>query len=374
MQLPIEHIDDVLPHIPNNVGIVVSERPDVRIIDYVFTTDATFATPMARECRGLKFALDGSILARPLHKFFNIGEQQSAADIDWTQPHVVLDKLDGSMVHPCFLSERLTFMTRMGESGQAKAALDHADEAVLRLSRDLLLEGMTPVFEFTSPDHRVVLAYPETSLTLIAVRETVSGTYLSHAELARLAERYCVPLVAQLGRVEDAMAFIARGRSLTDVEGYVIAFEDGHRVKLKADAYVLRHRALAGVSKERNLLEWIVKDAIDDVLPLLSDDIAQQVAAYRNQVYQALDRHVAALAEFAQQHSALPRKEIAFAAREKLDQRLHGALFAMLDGNDGREAVKRLLAWASRSDPRMDSVRDLFDLKWDGTDLVFEQG
>ncbi len=372
MQLRIEHIDDVLPHLPSDVGIVVSDRPEVRIIDYVFTTDATFATAVARECRGLKFAPDGRILARPLHKFFNIGEKQSAGEIDWSQPHVILDKLDGSMIHPCFLGERLTFMTRMGESRQAKAALAQADEAVLRLSRDLLTEGMTPVFEFTSPDHRVVLAYPETSLTLIAVRETVSGTYLSHAELVRLAERYGVPLVAQFGRVDDAMSFIAKGRSLIDVEGYVIAFEDGHRVKLKADAYVLRHRALAGVSKERNLLEWIVKDAIDDVLPLLSDDIAQQVADYRDQVFHAVDQHVMALADFAELHSALSRKEVAIAAREKLDQRLHGALFAMLDGKDAREAVKRLLAWASRSDPRMDSVRGLFSMRWDGADVVVD--
>ncbi len=374
MQVRIEHIDDVLPHIPQDVGIIVSERPDLRIIDYVFTTDATFPTPMAQECRGLKFAPDGRILARPLHKFFNIGERQSASEIDWSQPHVVLDKLDGSMIHPCFLGERLTFMTRMGESEQAKTALSHADAATLQLCRDLLTAGMTPVFEFTSPDNRVVLAYAEPKLTLIAVRETVSGAYLDHAELARLAARYGVPLVAQFGAVEDAVDFIAKGRGLTDVEGYVIAFEDGHRVKLKADAYVLRHKALAGVSKERNLLEWIAKDAIDDVLPLLADDVAARVEDYRDQVFQAVERQVAAVDDFAAQHASLPRKEIAFAAREKLDQRLHGALFAMLDGKDSRDAVRRLLTWASRSDPRMESVRDLFDMTWDGSDLLIEAG
>lgn len=374
MQVRIENIDDVLPHIPQDVGIVVTERPGVRIIDYVFTTEATFPTPMAQECRGLKFAPDGRILARPLHKFFNIGERQSVTEIDWSQPHVVLDKLDGSMIHPCFLGERLTFMTRMGESQHAKTALSHADAAVLKLCRDLLTAGMTPIFEFTSPENRVVLAYAETKLTLIAVRETVSGAYLSHAELTALAARYGVPLVEQFGSVDDAVAFMAKGRGLTDVEGYVVAFEDGHRVKLKADAYVLRHKALAGVAKERNLLEWIAKDAIDDVLPLLADDIAVRVEAYRDQVFQALERHVARVTEFAAQHDSLSRKEVAFAAREKLDQRLHGALFATLDGKDSREAVRRLLVWASRSDPRMESVRDLFDMAWDGIDLEIEPG
>ncbi|WP_282608669.1 RNA ligase [Pelagibius sp. Alg239-R121] len=374
MQVRIEHIDDVLPHIPQDVGIVVTERPGLRIIDYVFTTEATFPTPMAQECRGLKFAPNGRILARPLHKFFNIGERQSVSEIEWSIPHVVLDKLDGSMIHPCFLGDRLTFMTRLGESRHAKAALSHADAAILKLSRDLLTAGMTPVFEFTSPENRVVLAYSETKLTLIAVRETISGAYLGHTELMDFATRYGVPLVEQFGSVEDAVAFMAKGRGLTDVEGYVVAFENGHRIKLKADAYVLRHKALAGVSKERNLLEWIAKDAIDDVLPLLADDIAERVATYRNQVFEALELHVARVNDFAEQHESLPRKEIAFAAREKLDQRLHGALFAMLDGKDCRKAVRRVLTWASRSDARMESIRDLFDMAWDGIDLEIEPG
>lgn len=374
MAIRIESIEDVLPHIPDDVGIILSRRPDYQVIDYVYTTDETFATQLSLECRGLKFAPDGRILARPFHKFFNIGERQAPEAIDWSRPHVVLDKLDGSMVHPCLIGDRLTLMTRMGESVQSKAALAGADPGVLALSRDLLASGITPIFEFTSPDYRIVVSYAATALTLLGARETVSGQYLGHRDLTALAERYDVPLVRSFGVVDDVKAFIAAGRALDGVEGYVVAFEDGHRVKLKADAYALRHKALAGVAYEKNLLEWIAADALDDVLPLLSPHVAARVTDYRDQVHAGLERQLATVAGFVGAYSDRPRKDFALAARSELDQRLQGVAFAMLDGQDGRTAMTRILTWASRSESRIDAVRYLFGMAWDSRDLIVEPG
>src|SRR5262245_38066531 len=100
----IEHIDDVVPHIPPERGIIVSSRRDHTVIDYVYSFDDTFDTAIARECRGLKFGADGRIIARPFHKFFNLGEKERVEDIDWSRPHQVFDKLDGSMIHPAMLN------------------------------------------------------------------------------------------------------------------------------------------------------------------------------------------------------------------------------------------------------------------------------
>ena len=134
------------------------------------------------------------------------------------------------------------------------------------------------MFEYTSPDHRLVVSYEKPQLTLLAVRETISGSYMPHAALVDLALVYGVPVARTFGRVDDVKTFIAAGRALEGVEGYVVAFDSGHRLKLKADAYVLRHKALAGVAYEKNLLAWIANDALDDVLPLLNDDVARACA------------------------------------------------------------------------------------------------
>lgn len=83
----IETIDDVLPHLGENIGIYVNRRAGYRTVDYGWVGDTTFDRPMRIECRGLKFGEDGRLLARPFHKFFNLGEREGVADIDWTRPH-----------------------------------------------------------------------------------------------------------------------------------------------------------------------------------------------------------------------------------------------------------------------------------------------
>lgn len=369
MSIEIKTIDDVLPHISYENGIVVSKRETFIVVDYVFVNDDTFANPVARECRGLKFDTSGRILARPFHKFFNIGEREAPEDVDWAQPHIVLDKLDGSLVHPCMLEGELVFMTRMGVTEQAAAALQAAASNVLSLCADVLADGKTPMFEFTSPNHRLVVSYQEPQLTLLAVRETVSGSYVTHAELVDLAREYGVPVAKSFGRVEEHKSFIAAGRALKGVEGYVVAFDNGHRLKLKADAYVLRHKALAGVAYEKNLLAWVADEALDDVLPLLNDDVAGHVRDYHDQVMRSVAQHLLQIEALVERMRGADRKDIAMEVQAKVDHRLRGVAFSVLDGKSGRDAMMSVVKRASQSETRLEQFRDLFEVEWSGSGL-----
>ena len=152
MELTIQTIDDVLPHIDTESGICVSKRPNYTVIDYVFVTKETFVTDMALQCRGLKFDVHGEIIARPFHKFFNMYEKEDPSAVDWSRPHVILDKLDGTMIHPAILEGELVFMTRMGVTTHAERALKLASAGVLDPCRDMLSAGMTPILEITQPD------------------------------------------------------------------------------------------------------------------------------------------------------------------------------------------------------------------------------
>jgi RNA ligase len=372
MPVRIETIDDFLPHISFDDGIVVSRRADHTVIDYVFVTENTFANPVALECRGLKFGADGRILARPFHKFFNLGEREPPEAVDWSRPHLVADKLDGSMVHPCILGDRMVFMTRMGVTPQAETAFAAAKAAIRALSVDMLAKGVTPIFEFTSPENRIVVEYAEPQLTLLAMRETISGVYSSHAELQDVADTYGVPLVKTFGQVDDVHRFIREGRGLEGVEGYVVVFEDGHRLKLKSDAYVLRHKALAGVAHEKNLLAWIAEEALDDVLPILHIDVAERVRGYRDRLMVSVAARLAELERFVAAQAGVPRRDFAMAVKAGLDPRLQGLAFGLLDGRDAREGLMKLIGWAGHSETRVDQIRDLFDLEWSGTDLILK--
>ena len=74
----IEHIDDILPHIEGkNEFKIHHHKEGYTTIDYMFEDTNTFDNEVLLECRGIKFDADGKILARPLHKFLNLGQKLS---------------------------------------------------------------------------------------------------------------------------------------------------------------------------------------------------------------------------------------------------------------------------------------------------------
>jgi RNA ligase len=363
MELVIEHLDDVLPHIRPDMGIIHSVHQSYSVINYVFSVDGTFDTAIARECRGLKFAPDGALIARPFHKFFNLGEKRTPKDEPWDAGHVVLDKLDGSMIHPAMVAGDMVFMTRMGISAQSRQAWDKAGPGLRQLCKHMLAAGYTPIFEFTSPDNRIVVAYERPELTLLAIRHMRTGLYMPHLEVERIGAEHGVAVVRSFGAVEDVAVFWNDARALKGVEGYVIAFENGHRIKIKADAYVLRHKALAGLAYEKNLLAWVATDAVDDVLPLLAPEAAQTVRDYHAQILKAVSRWEAEIGDFVTQNAHLPRKDFAIKTKGALPSQLQSVAFRALDGTPPRKGVMEILERASGSDTKVEAIRSLFGMK-----------
>lgn len=369
MELVIERLEDVLPFIVPDTGIIHSRHDGYSVINYVFTVQNTFDTALARECRGLKFDPDGKLIARPFHKFFNLGEKRPAGEEPWQSDHVVLDKLDGSMIHPAIVRDELVFMTRMGISAQSRQALQAASRTVHDFCRDMIAAGFTPIFEYTSPENRVVLAYEKPELTLLAVRDMKTGAYMPHAEVAKLAVVRGVALVAAFDPVSDYASFWSEARAQEGVEGYVIAFDDGHRVKIKADSYALRHKALAGLAHEKNLLAWVATGATDDVLPLLSPEAGKRVQTYQDRVFEGVGKWQREIERFVAEFGHLPRREFALIAKEQLDPKLQSVAFRLLDGTPARDGLMDVLKRASMTDTKVESVRELFGLEWQPLEL-----
>jgi RNA ligase len=200
-QFPIiRNIDDVLPHIEGRDEFVVAERDYGTIINYAVAFEDTFppikvaggsarmraeralTNAVRRECRGIKFYPNGKIAARTLHKWFNVGEREETLprNIDFNQPHMIEEKLDGSMVHPMLVDRYVRWMTKMGITEVSM----QAEEFVAKNSRYsdfakwCIDNRLTPTFEWTSPFNRIVVPYKKDELTLLAVRDNVTGIYL----------------------------------------------------------------------------------------------------------------------------------------------------------------------------------------------------
>ena len=189
---PIIHsVDDILPAIKNRPEFIVVDKDDYIVCNYAVSEENTFKLDendyhnglIRRECRGIKFYPNGEIMARPFHKFFNVNEKdETQADIiDLSRKHVISEKIDGSMVHPVVMkSGNIRWATKMGitdVSMQAEVFIaEHPN--YMEFARVCISQGLTPIFEWISPDNQIVIHYNIQNLILLAVRDNITGQYL----------------------------------------------------------------------------------------------------------------------------------------------------------------------------------------------------
>lgn len=353
----ITHIDDVLPHLEFNPEFVVAQRPGYTVIDYQFAGPTTFDHPARLECRGLKFGPDGRIIARPLHKFFNVGEKDDTQPhlLDFDQPHVVMEKMDGSMIHPAIVDGRVRFMTRMG-------CTDHAAKAERHLTDDICEWcfanlDLTPIFEWTAPDNRIVVPYADSRLTLLAVRETVSGHYLPRYDLEGIALQLGVAAVPLHTPRAD---FLAHARAIKGMEGFVVRFSSGLWVKAKGEDYVLKHKAKESVLQEKNVLSLIMREGLDDVLPLLERGDRLAVERYRAEVLRGVKNTARMLTGLVGSNSNLSQKEFALGPAATLPPLYRSLAFQARAGADPTLAVRAYITAKATSSNAVDEVRPLF--------------
>ena len=366
--MKIEHISEVLPHVQGRPDFVVAEREGYTVIDYVFAGLDTFDEPIRLECRGIKFGPDGRVLARPFHKFHNINEKAhtQAHLIDLSQPHVIMEKLDGSMIHPAIVNDKLVFMTRMGHTDVAKKAealLTPELEEICRVA--LLEEGATPIFEYTAPTNRIIIKYEKPQLHLLAIRNTITGEYRPFSVIRPNAIRMgveAVPFVPSTWK--DIHEFVEFARMLQGKEGFVLRFESGQWLKLKGEDYVLKHKSKDQISLEKNALALILTGATDDVLPLLTEEDKAGLETYTAKVRAGITETADQLRVIVNGGSKLDQKAFAVEHLASVPQQLRALAFQVRKGKEPEQAIRETVLKNTHSQTQVDDVRSLFKADW----------
>ena len=362
----INHLDDVLPHIADRPEFVHAQREGYSVIDYNFALADSFDDPIRLECRGIKFAPDGRILARPLQKFFNIGERPETQPhlLDFSQPHVITEKLDGSMIHPAIVNGEVVLMTRMGRTEVARKAERHLTPLISRALRRYLDDGWTPIMEFTAPDNRIVVRYEESALTLLAVRNLVTGEY----DDGRLRGAHAItplPMVAHYpSDWNSGQAFLDYARAVTGREGFVVRFADGLWVKAKGEDYVLKHKAKDSILQEKNVLALILGGGLDDVLPLLDAGDREAAERYRDEVEEGIRTTALAVAGIVTGGADLDQKTFALNHLSRAAPSLRPLAFQVRAGADPDKAVRTAILKAVGSQTAVDGTRHLHGATW----------
>ena len=154
------------------------------------------------------------------------------------------------------------------------------------MCRSLIMQNYTPIFEFCSRDQRIVLDYPDTMMPLTAMRCNVSGKYVSRVLLEVTGTDYMWSVVDVIDSTDflsiRALANVVK--DWADAEGVVVAFPSGFRVKIKAADYVMKHKALEGLRFEKDVVELILTNKLDDVISFLAKDQQDRLIAFRDAV------------------------------------------------------------------------------------------
>ena len=300
----IKTIQDVLPHIDGRSEFRVMEKDGYTVVNYMVSLGTTFqwdcidpiGSAIRRECRGLIFDTDtGNLISRPYHKFFNVGEREETVinKINLYEPHVVLEKLDGSMIRPIPTKEGFRLATKAGITDVAmNAEYFIADKKYYRLFiLKSIQKGFTPIFEWCSRKNRIVVDYPEDQLILTGIRDNDTGYYVTHEVMKNYASAWSIPVVKAVDGldVQNIDLFVKQVREWDDGEGIVIRFDSGHMVKIKSDEYVLRHKSKDQISQEKNVLQTILDDSVDDLVPLLTPEDAQRVKSFQTAFWISLE-------------------------------------------------------------------------------------
>jgi len=222
--------------------------------------EAKDSDPVSQQCRGLilrpvvSMAHLGSevrsktivgeclVLAWPMDRFFNYG-QEAAAEVDLSDPKTMIyEKLDGTLCIVYFddlkgkwcVATRsvpeadlpvdgwgeYTFASLFEEAFLATSggwdSLHHAMEEVGGTG------GLTWCFELLTPQNQVVVKHKDKRVVLLSVRGREDGNYGESHDLRWYANQIQVPMAPchQAGSMDALVAFV-NSRSGTDYEGVV---------------------------------------------------------------------------------------------------------------------------------------------------------
>jgi RNA ligase len=382
----IKTIDDVLPHISGREEFRVMEKEGYTVINYAVAFEETFlwdsndpvGSAIRRECRGITFDTKGNLICRKYHKFFNVGEKEETQlnKVNLYEPHIVLEKLDGSCVIPQPSPDGFVLTTKAGVTEiSQQAEVFVADKPHYAKFIHSMFDGkLTPIFEWVSRKNRIVVDYENDNLILTAIRNTEMGHYLPYFNMLDLAEHWNIPVVQAVDglAVQNIELFVKQIREWEDSEGVVLRFNTGHMVKIKSDQYVLRHKTKDAINQEKNVLQTILNDSVDDLVPLLTPEDADRLKRFQGAFLAGLDEVALEMAElFVKGNKMYPEKKdfaVEF-VQKKVDPIYAPIMYAMKAGRGSKEVLIEMIGKSLGSQTKIDAARWMWgNLDWNHID------
>jgi len=241
--------------------------------------------PLLRSCRGLVTDLEGNIVGRGFEKYFNWEEHNISEFPDSSRKIEISEKMDGSLLIVFKYNDQVVYTTR---------GSFYSDQAIAggKLFRELYNEdwieaGYTTLFEYISPDNRIVVSYDKSDLVHLAKIDNSNGF-----DLERDSRFKCVNVIEMEGSCfSDIFASYSKLKSLNspNKEGFVVrALSDGTypdwRCKIKFLDYCRLHSIMTNFSSN-DVWEYLHENkCFDEILELIPDEMNEWIRKTKEEI------------------------------------------------------------------------------------------
>ena len=245
---------------------------------FSYTKDAAYNRnwlPVERVSRGLIFNWRTTeLVALPFPKFFNLGEvtETKVANLP-TEPPQVTTKLDGSLGIGAILNGQYRIVTR--GSFQSEQAIWATAFVNRQYANQTWPADITFLFEIIYPENQIVVNYRGTkALYLVGAYNLKDYTDYDYTALQGFARQYNFKLVAKAtGSVKE---LVDQSLSLRGVEGWVLRYNNGLRVKVKTAEYLELHRLLSHLSAAR-IQEAMLSNEVVELIKDLPEEFRTKI-------------------------------------------------------------------------------------------------
>ena len=289
-------------------------HPTLDLVIWNYTPRCQFEgtwNEVTMQARGLVTQLDGTIVARPFHKFFGPEQTEQYVGPLPDEPFEVTEKVDGSL-GICFYHQDQWIVATRGSfiSEQALHAQTLFDQYI-KQRNGMPSPEYTYLYEIVYKANRIVVDYGDIDeLVLLAIIHTETGMERHEREYRdspfRVAKRYSsIRNAAELAR-------LITEHDGQNEEGFVVRYRSGLRVKYKLAEYTRLHYLLTGITS-RTIWEYL---STNQPLSLLLEHVPDEFYRWVTKTVERLQEQCRAIKSVAQSiydhlDQSLGRKEIA---------------------------------------------------------------
>ena len=241
-----------------------------------------------KELRGITYNKKIDKLFPSISKFFVYPYQYTNEEINLLEKNVriftSLEKQDGSLIIPYINSNnQIVFKTKFSFDNNIIDDVNkfiQQNTSYIKFINKMYELNYQPLFEYISPNNKIVVNYNKSSLVLIAIRNMDNFSYIefyNNDKIINLINEHNISFT-KINKIKNLTLkeYYNQIKNLTGIEGYVVYTNKG-LFKLKTEWYMKKHKIAPISLNDKKIRELIINNKIDEIDIVNDNELKERI-------------------------------------------------------------------------------------------------